>query len=460
MSMSREFPSRDLSTYRQQTGFGRGSPTFYVSSVSPKKPPVFDARLLDQDNDLSIREEDFLIELRDFYEGCDRYEELRAQVERNCHRLAGCPRNLEQLAANIAEYRDALERRAKNAQKSAAEPIEDLTADKQRVEQLENEVRELRRRLPRVPSREDMMRSGSIKDKLREANSVESANAAKEKELARRKGALEERQKKLEDELAEFERAEQEEDENMRKAKANAKEILDNTPDVDVEKIEKARRRKEKLLKKKEDLAKKKEILAKKAQDSEQSAKKQEEDLADLQKQLEELKKLKERVEEANARLKELEEEKKQLDIDASSLDDEIAKIKRKLEVQGNELRRLENLQKDLDERKQKTEGDIKELEDKKKDLERRREQLKKDEAECEEERQKLEKLKEQVAAKDDEVSKLEKEVKEMLAKVTKAQEEIDAKGLENQDGASSERFNELQKLLFAASSEDHPDKS
>ena len=158
--------------------------------------------------------------------------------------------------------------------------------------------------------------------------------------------------------------------------------------------------------------------------------------------------------------VKELEEEKKQLDIDASSLDDEIAKIKRKLEVQGNELRRLENLQKDLDERKQKTEGDIKELEDKKKDLERRREQLKKDEAECEEERQKLEKLKEQVAAKDDEVSKLEKEVKEMLAKVTKAQEEIDAKGLENQDGASSERFNELQKLLFAASSEDHPDKS
>lgn len=435
----------DFNKYTQMSGFLKDSPTVYISPVSPVKSPIFDKSLITHDNNLSKREEEFLIELKEFYEGVAHYEELMGQMEKNKQRLAGKSLNLLQLASNLSAYQQILEERANEAQQILSEPLDDLSHEQQLIDQLEKEVKEYKQKLPKTSSGD---KEADISSKLEQAQRIAAENTVKENELKKKQVLLDARQKELEAELESLDKLEQEEDEKMGESKETAQRLLEETPAIDIEAVEKQRAKRDELVKRREDLKQKKAQMEQDTAKSESAKKQQEEDLTALQKELQELTESKKKVEDAHITLDGIASQKAQLDIDNGELDDEIARLKRKLEVQNNELARMQTKQNDINRRKNEIDEKARALEEKKKDIEKRREILAKNEEECDTIKAQLAELKKSNIQKDLEVSKLEKQVKDMLEKVIKAQDEIDAKAAEHQELGNSERLNELQRLL------------
>ena len=378
--MNSDYPTWKTSTYRRKTGFSKGGgPEVYVSPVSAKKPIVFDKRLLEIDNELGEKEEDFLKELREFYSGVARYDEEKKEMMESKRRLAEKSLSLLELAAKLSAEQAMLEQRAEQAQQIMAEPLDDLTHEKQLVEQLEREVEEFKKKLPKT----DEKKFEIIDRKMQEAQELAAENVLKEKELQKKRILLEAKQKQMEVEIQELEIMEKDESLRIDDTEASLADTTDERRDDLNRSVEKMKQRMDEVTKRKDDLEEKKRQLEKDKDDFKENGKKQEEEIAELQKKFDDLAQMKREIDEAHIRLDELRSERTQLEIDITEGDDEIARLKRSLEAQSIEKKKIELKNREVTKRRQALEEKLKALEERKKAIQERRDQLAKDVIEC-----------------------------------------------------------------------------
>lgn len=405
------FPTWKTSTYRRKTGFSKGGGTeVYVSPVSPKKPLVFDHKLLDIDNDLGEREEDFLRELRDFYNGVTRYDEVRMEMERSKQRLAKKSLDLLQLASELSAYQQMLEQRADQAQNVMSEPLDDLTHERQLVEQLEGEVEDFKKHLPKSDEENKLE---IIDRKMQEAQTLAAENILKEKELRKKKVLLEAKQKQMEVEIQELEIMEKDGTMRIDETDPSSTEAVDERRDDLNRSVEKMKQRKDDVMKRKEDLEEKKRQLEKDKQDFQENSKKQEEEIGALQNEFDRLAATKREIDEGHIRLDELQSERTQLEIDITEDDDEIARLKRRLESQAIEMKKIELKNREVAKRRQALQEKLSALEERKKVLQERRDQLAKEVIECRGVKASLEAMRNDVEIREKALADFEEQLKE-----------------------------------------------
>ena len=121
---------------------------------------------------------------------------------------------------------------------------------------------------------------------------------------------------------------------------------------------------------------------------------------------------MKREIDEAHIRLDELRSERTQLEIDITEGDDEIARLKRSIEAQSIEKKKIELKTREVTKRRQALEEKLKALEERKKAIQERRDQLAKDVMECRNVKANLESMKNDVEGREKELAELESQMK------------------------------------------------
>ena len=423
------------------------TPQTYVSPDPTVKSPVFDQNLIDHETDLNLREEEFLIELKLFYEGIDKYNQLKAEYEEMLRNKETGRFSLIEFASRLSMYQDMLEQRFDSAQKVLSEPVDDLEAEERLVQQLEQEVIDLKNGLPQEVPPEAQL---TIDQMMKELEQINADNQLNQSTLRRRKAIIDSKRNKLIKEQIDVESMENEEKRFNEQLKRD-QDKLSKTPKIDEEQAIRDEKLRAELEQRKKENQQKQIDFENKCRSTEESLYKLQTEVRNLQAEQSELSKLKDETDRMMNELKSLIEGKENFETNVANADDEISKLKRKLETQLGDLEKMNEKMAKLQKRDSEAQYLKSQLLLRDEELKKRRAGIESSDEQFAQSRAEIEAMKKYLSELDEEVKKQEKLSKDMMANVLKVQEELDLKSNEIQQSQSASHIEELQNLLNAS---------
>ena len=400
--------------------------------------------MVDHETDLNLREEEFLIELKLFYEGIDKYNQLKAEYEEMLRNKESGRFSLIEFASRLSMYQDMLEKRFDAAQQILSDPLDDLDAEERLVQQLEDEVIRLKNSLPQEVSPDAQ---NTIDEMMREVDQINAENEINREALRRRKAMIDSKREKLIKEQIDVESMENEEKRLNEQLKRD-QEKLSKIPKIDEEQAIRDEKFRAELEQRKKETQQKQADFEIKCQNAENSLSKLQTEVRNLQAEHSELSKLKQSTDEIMAELNSLIEGKENFGANLANADDEISNLKRKLESQLGDLEKIEEKSAKLKKRGADAEFLRSQLLIRDEDLKRRRALCDSSDEQFAHAREEIERMKKQLLELSEEVKTNEKLSKDMLDKVYKIQEDLDIKSSEIQQSLSANHLEELQNLL------------
>lgn len=419
----------------------------YVSPDPTVKSPVFDQDLLDHETDLNLREEEFLIELKEFYEGIDKYNQLKAEYEEMLRNKETGRFSLIEFASRLSMYQDMLEQRFDAANQVLTEPMDDLDAEERLVQQLEQEVVQLKSSLPQEVSPEAQL---VIDQMNKEAEQINADNQLNQATLLRRKTIIDSKRNKLISEQVQVDKFENEEKRLNEQLKRD-QEKLSRTPRIDEDQAIRDEKLRAELEQRKQENQQKQIEFENKCKSTEESLYKLQNEVKNLQTEHSELTKLKDQTDQFVNEINLLKEGKENFDSNVINADDEINGLKRKLETQLGDLDKLKEKMLKLQKRSKDAEFLRSQLLIREEELRKRRQGIENSDEQFAQSRAEIELMKKRIAELEEEVKKQEKLSKDMMSKVLSVQEELDIESDEISQSQSAAHIDEIKNLLNAS---------
>ena len=428
------------------------------TTPSPKKPTiqtfsspdptvkshVYNRDLLDHETDLSLREEEFLIELKEFYEGVLRSNEYKEEYEEMLRSMNQGAFSLIETAAQLSAYQDILEQRAQIAQNTLTEPLDDYKGEEKLVMQLEAEVLRLQSTLPGdvSPDAEE-----TIAKMIKEIEELDKENELSREAVRNRQVENEKKLLEIEDANIELDRLERDED-MLYKKYLRDKETLEKTPKINIREIKELNRMKEELENRRR-AAIQKDIEFKNYVKEEEAKNAQlTNEIQALQKEYRELSELKRKREQTLLDIQQINEAKQNGLNYLKESENEIEKLKAQIESQKDELAKLNEKRANLDRKRGDLEKNRQKLLKREEELRKRRELIDGSSDEFKAIRDETDAMKRRVEEIYKEVEKLRAQFRQTSKKVSKAQKELEEKSGGPVESPYLPQIDELQKLL------------
>lgn len=378
----------------------------YVSPIPDANSSVYDEELQAFEKDLSRREDEYLIDLKNFFEGVEKYRKFKFELDEIEYQLKQPIFSIEGTEQQLLNYRKILDDRAKNAEllSSSPEPNNDFSEETQFLHEIENEISQLEQLL-NTPTSETALAATKM---LSYSQEIETTNSKISEELERKKIKINELKVKLNDDKKNVEALEREED-KMNRIYLKDKSILA--------------------------------ILAKL------------EEVEKLQIEIQNLNKefiiLNERKKSTNILITKINEVNRiniQLSQSLKETSEFYNQFKHTYDNQKSEILTIEKKKKELIKRSNDDNVRKKMLVAKDQMIKRRREELDTFQYKFKLEREKLNEMKKRISQIDDEVEKYEKKAKLMIDKVNEVQEEFQE--IEIYESSSTSSIKDLKDLI------------
>lgn len=378
----------------------------YVSPIPDANSSVYDEELQAFEKDLSRREDEYLIDLKNFFEGVEKYRKFKFELDEIEYQLKQPIFSIEGTEQQLLNYRKILDDRAKNAEllSSSPEPNNDFSEETQFLHEIENEISQLEQLL-NTPTSETALAATKM---LSYSQEIETTNSKISEELERKKIKINELKVKLNDDKKNVEALEREED-KMNRIYLKDKSILATL--AKLEEVEK------------------------------------------LQIEIQNLNKefiiLNERKKSTNILITKINEVNRiniQLSQSLKETSEFYNQFKHTYDNQKSEILTIEKKKKELIKRSNDDNVRKKMLVAKDQMIKRRREELDTFQYKFKLEREKLNEMKKRISQIDDEVEKYEKKAKLMIDKVNEVQEEFQE--IEIYESSSTSSIKDLKDLI------------
>lgn len=378
----------------------------YVSPIPDANSSVYDEELQAFEKDLSRREDEYLIDLKNFFEGVEKYRKFKFELDEIEYQLKQPIFSIEGTEQQLLNYRKILDDRAKNAEllSSSPEPNDDFSEETQFLHEIENEISQLEQLL-NSPMSENALAATKM---LSYSQEIETTSSKISEELERKKIKINELKVKLNDDKKNVEALEREED-KMNRIYLKDKSILATLPKL--EEVEK------------------------------------------LQIEIQNLNKefiiLNERKKSTNILITKINEVNRiniQLSQSLKETSEFYNQFKHTCDNQKSEILTIEKKKKELIKRSNDDNVRKKMLVAKDQMIKRRREELDTFQYKFKLEREKLNEMKKKISQIDDEVEKYEKKAKLMIDKVNEVQEEFQE--IEIYESSSTSSIKDLKDLI------------
>ena len=166
----------------------------YVSPIPDANSSIYDSDLQKHEKDLSLREEEYLIDLKKFYDGVEKHKKFRFELDEFRKQLKERVFTIEETEKQLKYMQQILDDRARDAELIRTIEIPDYSNEAQALLELEEEVKNLESLLPKDPD------DGTVTsvDKMHsDAQEMEINNSKLARELEQRKQKIEEQKKLL-----------------------------------------------------------------------------------------------------------------------------------------------------------------------------------------------------------------------------------------------------------------------
>ncbi|KAK8889991.1 hypothetical protein M9Y10_034749 [Tritrichomonas musculus] len=423
------------------------SPKTFSSPDPTVKSQVFDSDLVDHETDLNLREEEFLIELKLFYEGIDKYNKLKEEYEEMLRNKQTGRFSLIEFASRLSMYQDMLEQRFDAAQQILTEPLDDIAAQEKLLKKLEQEIDQLNNNLPQELSPDSQ---NAIDKMMLEIEQINADNDSSRESLRKRQISIESERRKLTNEQIQLENDENEEKRKSVQLKRD-QEKLERTPKIDEERAIRDEKFRAELEQRKRETQQKQIEFENKCKASEDSLGKLQTEVQGLLKEQFELSELKHQTDQILQEIKLLLGGQANFTTNLADAEDEIERLKRKIEQQAGDIKKISDKKNQLMKRIAEAEKRKAELLAREEELKKRRSILESTDEQFAKTREENESLKKYIEELNEEVKKYEKLAKDMMAKAMSVQEELDSKSSIVLQTPNANHIEEIQNLLSAS---------
>lgn len=421
----------------------------YVSPIPDANSSIYDSDLQKHEKDLSLREEEYLIDLKKFYDGVEKHKKFRFELDEFRKQLKERVFTIEETEKQLKYIQQILDDRAKDAELIRSIAIPDYSNEAQALLELEEEVKNLESLLPKDPN------DGTVTsvDKMHsDAQEMEINNSRLARELEQRKQKIEEQKKLLILENQNIEELEIEY-ENINRSILEEKSKFDALPKVNLKDILAQEKLKEDLrMRKQKVLLNSKDFQVKTSKAYSQIEVLQTE-IQNLDKEFNELIKTRTMINDLLFQLRQANEVNKHLELLMQTADEKINQIKHSYENQRNDIYRMEMKKEALRKSSIEKAEKRKRLNEKENEIKDRREILIGIENQLNTSKQDLSIFKSRVSEIESEVEKYEKQAKLQIEKVNELQEQLQNKQDEIVDTPSTSSLQELKELIDKAES-------
>lgn len=416
----------------------------YVSPIPDANSSVYDEELQAFEKDLSRREDEYLIDLKNFFEGVEKYKKFKFELDEFANQLKEPVFSLEGTEKQLHDIQKMLDDRAREAEliKFSPEPIINNSDEEKSILEIENEIAQLENML-KSPMSETAISATKM---LSDAQEMEKNNLKFSEELDQRKIQIKEQGIKLREEQN-IEMLENEE-EKMNQIYLKDKATLDSLPKVNLENILAQEKLKKDLLSRKQKTILKSKNFQITTRNSDQEIEKLQVDIQNLEKELLILKERRKAINNLLTKIHEADQINIQISKSLKETDEVLSQIKHSYENQKIDLFTIEKKKENLIKKSKTYYTQKKMLNEKDQMIKYKREELDNYENEFSSEREKLNEMKIRISKIDEEVEKYEKKAKSMIDKVNEVQEEIQEKQIEFIDSSSTSSIKDLKDLI------------
>lgn len=410
------------------------SMSHHSSLLSPKTLPrtspfgktfssISNSSLIEREARLSAEEQLYLQELARFYAEVEQFEQRKKELQSSSGNIADRTRLLEKLATNLYEFEHVLVEREDNAKRRISEKEAAKNKENEEIANLEEEIKNIENQIP-----QEALQQEQESKEVEELKKLRYENEAKARLLDQKHQNLINKQKELDQELIKLKDIEYQEEGINKGAKDLLNQVL--TDLLDEQQVQK-------LIKEKEALED--ELLAATARVQNVEAKQKQFtkeqkirliEINNLQTELDAVKQNSLNLKELTNRLDQSNKQTSDFESQIQELDGQIARLKRKLEIQNSEIQHLEMQEKDIEKRKESCENNNKSLDEIENQLKKRK--------------QKVEIQKSSFPTLNKEIDELKKKFEEKEKACTK---------LENETQAVLQEFDHIQKQIYKIAS-------
>ncbi|EAX88567.1 hypothetical protein TVAG_414840 [Trichomonas vaginalis G3] len=401
----------------------------HSSLLSPKTLPrsspfgksfssVSDSNLIDREARLSADEQLYLQELARFYADVEQFERRKRELQQSSGNIADRTRILEKLATNLYEFEQVLIDREEKAKKRISDQAARKDKENKDIIDKETEIKSLEQQIPQESFHEEQE-----SHEIEELQKIRYQNESKSKLLKQKQQNIINKQKELDQELIKLKEIEYQEEGINKGARDLLNTILTNLLDEE---------QYNKLLKEKEDLEDK--LLEANARIQNADAKQKQftreqkvrlMELNSLQTELDNVNQSSQSLKELTSRLDQSFQQNTDFESQIQDLDGQIARLKRKLEIQNAEIQRMEAQEKDLEKRRAACESNNKSLDEIENQLKKRKQQVEIQKSCFPTLNKELDDLKKKYEEKEKSCTKLEKTTQDILHQFDQIQKQI-----------------------------------
>ena len=415
----------------------------YVSPIPDANSSIYDTELEAHEKNLSQREEEYLIDLKNFFDGVEIHRKFKLELDEFEKQLKEPVFSLEKTEEGFLDIKKMLDDRAKKAELINSIPISDFSDELQKILELENEVIQLEKSAE-SPLSDKVI---SVAKMLSDTQEIEYHNVKFSEELKQRKLQIEELKNKLNNDYKNIEVIEKDE-ERMNSFFLKDKAILDSLPELTLEEILFQERLKADLQSRKEKTVlqyKNLKINTNKANDEVNKLKIE---IQNLEKEFMLLNENESSIKILLAQIHKVNQINSRLYQSLEETDESLKRFMHTYENQNNDIFLIKQKKDDII---KKLNDDIKKkkiLDEKEQMLKQRKEELSKIEYNFKLDRDELNKMKKRISEIEIDVEKHEKSAKSMIDKVNEAQEQLQELNIEFFDSSSTSSMKDLKDLI------------
>lgn len=415
----------------------------YVSPIPDANSSIYDTELEAHEKNLSQREEEYLIDLKNFFDGVEIHRKFKLELDEFEKQLKEPVFSLEKTEEGFLDIKKMLDDRAKKAELINSIPISDFSDESQKILELENEVIQLEKSAE-SPLSDKVI---SVAKMLSDTQEIEYHNVKFSEELKQRKLQIEELKNKLNNDYKNIEVIEKDE-ERMNSFFLKDKAILDSLPELTLEEILFQERLKADLQSRKEKTVlqyKNLKINTNKANDEVNKLKIE---IQNLEKEFMLLNENESSIKILLEQIHKVNQINSRLYQSLEETDESLKRFMHTYENQNNDIFLIKQKKDDII---KKLNDDIKKkkiLDEKEQMLKQRKEELSKIEYNFKLDRDELNKMKKRISEIEIDVEKHEKSAKSMIDKVNEAQEQLQELNIEFFDSSSTSSMKDLKDLI------------
>lgn len=437
-------PSKKKATPKKTHSKAKQHLVAFTSPDPTVKSPIYDEELVNHEDYLNRREEDFLIDLKLFYEGIDRFNRTKMEYEQLYRNKKQGTSYLVDFASKLSLYQDMLEQRYEAAQQVLAEPCTDYEKEVQIVEELENEIEEMNNFLADPNGQEKQF---SMQQMLRELDMINSENERNNRRIFEKQNSTEKEGKRIDDELSQLEKMENEEKRQAELLQQEMKE-LESLPQIDVEHAIQNEKRKLELEKRKQQNEQNQLEFEQKRRNFDNEVIQLNNEILKLDKEKNECEELDKKTDDIIHEIETLKEKSGNPNEIFAKMDDEIAGLNRTIDNQKAERTKIESQKENIKRKWRETEELEVKLKERQAQLKKRRDELSNSNELFIQQRAELDGLKKQIDELNEEVKKNEKLVKDKLDECSNVQEQLDSLSREHSETSIKSHLDELHQML------------